>query len=74
MQTPIPVAERKIQNKKLKSDQNSVSYLFFNLPHPRLSLISFRKNTYSNQDLRIKSWLELAFLRRLEKDEGRLRH
>ena len=29
MQTPIPVAERKIQNKKLKPDQNSVSYLFF---------------------------------------------
>ena len=40
---------------KLESYQNSVSHFLFlaanTLSHPRLSLISLRKNTRSNQDL-----------------------
>ena len=42
----------------LKSDQNSVSHVWFlavkTLPHPRLSLILLCKNTISNQDLQCK--------------------
>ena len=42
----------------LKSDQNSVSHVWFlvvkTLPHPRISLILLCKNTISNQDLQCK--------------------